>query len=54
MFPEHSSRGCLNDTWKPRFCLTLYLTGVHFQDKLQHVGDFSQQKSVNQSELEKY
>ena len=26
------------------FCLFLYLTGVHFRDELQHVGDVSQQK----------
>ena len=27
-----------------RFCLFLYLTGVHFRGKLQHGGDVSQQK----------
>ena len=38
----------------PAFCLTLYLTGVHFWGELQYVGDFSEQKSsVDQSELEK-
>ena len=26
------------------FCLTLYLTGVHFPGKLQHFGDVSEQK----------
>ena len=26
------------------FCLALYLTGVHFQGKLQHVSDVSEQK----------
>ena len=26
------------------FCFFLYLTGVHFQGKLQHGGDVSQQK----------
>ena len=26
------------------FCLALYLTGVHFQDKLQHVGHVGEQK----------
>ena len=26
------------------FCLALYLTGVHFRGKLQHVGDVSEQK----------
>ena len=39
----------------PAFCVFLYLTGVHFQGKLQHGGDASQQKiSANQSELRKY
>ena len=28
----------------PAFCLALYLTGVHFRGKLQHVGDASEQK----------
>ena len=28
----------------PAFCLFLYLTGVHFRGKLQHIGDVSQQK----------
>ena len=28
----------------PAFCLALYLTGVHFGDELQHVGDVSEQK----------
>ena len=28
----------------PAFCLALYLTGVHFRDKVQHVGDASEQK----------
>ena len=28
----------------PAFCLTLYLTGVHFPGKLQHAGDVSEQK----------
>ena len=28
----------------PAYCLALYLTGVHFQGKLQHVGDVSKQK----------
>ena len=25
------------------FCFALYLTGVHFQGKLQHIGDVSEQ-----------
>ena len=29
---------------KPAFCLALYLSGVHFRDELQHVGDVSEQK----------
>ena len=28
----------------PAFCLSLYLTGVHFQGELQHGGEASQQK----------
>ena len=28
----------------PAFCLALYVTGVHFRSKLQHVGDVSEQK----------
>ena len=28
----------------PAFCLSLYLTGVHFRGELQHGGDVSQQK----------
>ena len=28
----------------PAFCFFLYLTGVHFRDELQHVGDASEQK----------
>ena len=28
----------------PAFCLALHLTGVHFRNKLQHVGDVSEQK----------
>ena len=28
----------------PAFCLALYLTDVHFQGELQHVGDVSEQK----------
>ena len=28
----------------PAFCLALYLTGVHFRDELQRVGDVSEQK----------
>ena len=28
----------------PAFCLFLYLIDIHFQGKLQHVGDVSQQK----------
>ena len=28
----------------PAFCLVLYLIGVHFRGKLQHVGDVSEQK----------
>ena len=28
----------------PAFCLALYLTGVHFRRKLQHVGDVIEQK----------
>ena len=27
----------------PAFSLALYLTGVHFQDEFQHVGDVSEQ-----------
>ena len=30
--------------WNPAFCLSLYLTSALFQDKLQHVGDVSEQK----------
>ena len=29
----------------PAFCLFLYLTGVHFRGKLQHVVDVSEQKT---------
>ena len=29
----------------PAFCLFLYLTGIHFRDELQHVGNVSEQKS---------
>ena len=29
----------------PAFCLALYLTGVHFRDELQHVGDVSEEKN---------
>ena len=29
---------------KPAFCFALYITGVHFRGKLQHVGDISEQK----------
>ena len=39
-------------TGNPAFYLFLYLTGVHFQVKLQHVDDVSQQKnqmSTNQN-----
>ena len=28
----------------PDFCLFLYLTGIHFQGELKHVGDASQLK----------
>ena len=28
----------------PAFCLTLYLTRVHFRGELQHLGDVSKQK----------
>ena len=28
----------------PAFCIALYLTGVHFRGKLQHVGDVSEWK----------
>ena len=28
----------------PSFCLSLYLTGVHFRGELQHVGNVSEQK----------
>ena len=28
----------------PDFCLTLYLTGVHFRGDLRHAGDVSEQK----------
>ena len=28
----------------PDFCLALYLTGVHFQCELQHVGDVKEHK----------
>ena len=31
-------------TGNPAFCLFLYLTGVHFRSKLQHIGDVSEQK----------
>ena len=38
----------------PAFCLVLYLTVVHFQSKLHHVGNLGEQKSsVDQSELKK-
>ena len=37
--------GCLCDNWKPRFCLFLDLTGVHFRGELQHFGDVSEQKN---------
>lgn len=38
----------------PAFCLTLYLTGVHFRGGLQNVGHaLSKKSSVNQSKLEK-
>ena len=38
----------------PAFSIALYLTGVHFRGKLQHVGDVNEQKflSVDQSEQE--
>ena len=39
-----TKRACLCDNLNPDFCFALYLTGVHFQDELQHVGDVSQQK----------
>ena len=39
-----TKRACLFDNLNPDFCFALYLTGVHFQDELQHVGDVSQQK----------
>ena len=29
----------------PAFYLLLYLTGIHFRDELQHVGNVSEQKS---------
>ena len=29
----------------PALCLALYLAGVHFRSKLQHVGDVSEQKN---------
>ena len=29
---------------KPIFCLSVRLTGVHFRDELQHVGDVREQK----------
>ena len=46
-------RSCVCDNWKASFCLALHLIAVHFRDKLQHVGDVSEQKSsVDQSELE--
>ena len=28
----------------PAFCLALYLTGVHIQGKLQHIGQVNEQK----------
>ena len=38
----------------PAFCRVLYLTVVHFQSNLQHVGNLGEQKSsVDQSELKK-
>ena len=39
----------------PAFCLSLYLTGIHFRvDTLQHDGDVLNKKSiVDQSELKK-
>lgn len=38
----------------PEFCLALYLTGVYFRGKLQHVRQVGGQKStVDQSELKK-
>ena len=36
--------GCLCDIWRPSFCLALYLTDVHFQGELQHVGHVGEQK----------
>ena len=29
---------------KPAFCIALYLTGIHFRDKLQHIGHMDEQK----------
>ena len=37
-------RGFYVTIGNPAFCLALYLTGVHFQGELQHVGDVSEQK----------
>ena len=39
----------------PAFCLFLYLTGAHFQGKLQHVGQVGEQniQSIDQSEHQK-
>ena len=28
----------------PAVCLALYLTGVHFRDEIQHVGDVTEQR----------
>ena len=43
-------------TGNPAFCLGLYLTGVHYRDKLQFVLVMwvSKKLSVDQSKLEKY
>ena len=37
-------RGVYGKIGNPAFCLALYLTGVHFQGKLKHVGDVSEWK----------
>ena len=35
-------------TGNPAFCLTLYLTGVHFRGQLQHNGHVDEQKIKSQ------
>ena len=39
--------------WYWTFCLTFFLTDIHFWGKLEHVGDGVQKSSVDQPELQK-